>query len=336
MKAVVLAAGHGKRMMPFTSHRPKSMLPVAGKPVLQRGLEYMRDMLGIDEVIIITGHLRYAIHDYFKGGEKLGMKLKYVVQHAEQTKGLAAALGLVEGMISEDFVVYLGDNLFSADLSKVLDCHMKNGNAATLHVEEHDDPSRFGVVVTNGAGRISELVEKPKNPPSNTVITGFYVLSPVVFDVISGLKPSARGEYELTDALQKLVDKGFTVEAVKMDGWRHDIGLPYDLLRVNQTYLDAFGSSIEGTLHNTEVIDPVYVAPGTVIRDSEIGPYAMIEGKVVIEDAAIKNSVVLEGTQIKNSRVHSSVIGSKCKINGARGYKFLIGDMSEVNFHTES
>ena len=332
MKAVVLAAGHGTRLMPFTSHRPKAMLPVAGKPVLQRGLEYMRDVLGIDEVIVITGHLRNIIHTYFKGGETLGMKLRYVVQHSEQMKGLAAALSLVEGYISEDFVVYLGDNLFSADLSKVVEVHNQNGNAATLHVEEHENPSRFGVVVCNGEGRVTTLVEKPENPPSNTVITGFYVFSPVIFDMISELKPSARGEYELTDAIQKLVDKGFFVQAVKMDGWRHDIGFPYDLLRVNQTYLDAFGSSILGEIDGTEVIDPVFVAPGARIIGSQIGPYAMIERGVTIKNSTIKNSVILEHADITDSRIHSSVIGSKCKIVGATGYKFLIGDQSQVQF----
>ncbi|MCG3261076.1 MAG: NTP transferase domain-containing protein, partial [Candidatus Heimdallarchaeota archaeon] len=272
MKGVILAAGHGKRLLPLTSFRPKHMLPVAGKPILLHSLEYLRDVLDIKDIIIVVGYERQAIMDYFNNGEDFGINITYVVQYAKKIKGLATAVELVKEYISDDFIVFLGDNLFSADLRKVVDLHLTSKAAATLHLEESENPQRYGVVEINGDDVLS-LEEKPQNPKSNFVITGFYVFSPIIFDMIPKLKPSFRGEYELTDAIQELVNNGHVVKAGLISGWRHDIGFPEDLLAVNRHYLNEKTHSVKGEVINSEIKPPVYIAEGTKIVDSIVGPY---------------------------------------------------------------
>ena len=235
MKGVVLAAGYGSRLLPFTSFRPKQLLPVAGKPVLLRSIEYMRDILDIHDIIIVVGYQRSAIMDYFKDGKDFGIEINYVVQHANHRRGLAAAVNLVEKNITRDFALLLGDNLFSANLKKVIDLHFSTNPSCTLHIEENPEPQRYGVVELDGENVIS-LEEKPKNPKSNFVITGFYILSPIIFSMFSKLKPSARGEYELTDALQLLLENNYSIKASTIEGWRQDLGYPEDLLTINKHY----------------------------------------------------------------------------------------------------
>ena len=330
MKGVVLAAGHGSRLLPFTSYRPKHLLPVAGKPILHRSLEYMRDVLDIDDVIIVVGHQRQFIMDYFKNGQELGMNISYVIQHTSQVHGLAAAVNLTQDQISKDFVLLLGDNLFSADLSKCLDLHFNSNAAATIHIEENDNPQRYGVVELDG-DNVTSLEEKPQNPKSNYVITGFYVFSPIIFKMISGLKPSARGEYELTDAIQKLVTNNYQVKAAKIDGWRLDIGYPEDLLTVNRKYLKDNTHEINGQIIDSTIIPPVYISKDCKINSSTIGPYVMIESGVKIESSEIRDSVILENSYIEHSLIANSVIGTNSTVLGIKSNSLKVGDYSEIN-----
>lgn len=333
MKGVVLAAGHGKRLLPLTSFRPKHMLPVAGKPILHHSLEYMRDVLDITEVIMVVGYERESIMNYFKNGEEIGMKITYVIQHMDKIKGLAAAVNLVKDYIKEDFAVFLGDNLFMTDLKKVIDLHLDSKAAATLHLEENENPQRYGVVELDG-DRVISLEEKPLNPKSNFVITGFYVFSPIIFDMFENLKPSFRGEYELTDAIQALVEQGHSVKASLISGWRLDIGFPEDLLAVNKHYLNNETHAVLGEINNTKIIPPVFVAKGTKITDSTIGPYAMIEAGVTVEKSEIKNSVVLEKCLLKDSVISDSVIGTNSKIQGMKAHSMKVGDYSDIHLST--
>jgi len=329
MKGVVLAAGYGSRLLPFTSFRPKPLLPVAGKPILHRSLEYMRDVLDIKDIIIVVGYQRQSIMDYFKNGQELGVNISYVVQHAGHARGLAAATGLVQDRISNDFVLFLGDNLFGANLKKVIDLHNESNASATLHIEEHPNPQRFGVVELDGDNVIS-VEEKPKNPKSNHVITGFYVLSPTIFSMISGLQPSARGEYELSDALQALIDHNYTVKASKIDGWRIDIGYPEDLLSVNKFLLNDETHAVNGDVQNSTIIPPVYISEESTVRDSIVGPYVMIEKGVSINNSEVKNSVILENSKIYRSVISDSVIGSNSEVKGLKAHSLKVGDYSEI------
>jgi len=330
MKAVVLAAGHGKRLLPFTSYRPKHLLPVAGKPILHHSIEYLRDVLEIRELIIVVGYQRHVIMDYFKDGKDFGVDISYVIQHTDQMHGLAAAVNLVKDKISNDFVVLLGDNLFSADLSKVIDLHFDTNSFATLHVEEHPNPKRFGVVVMDENNNVINVEEKPEKPKSNYVISGFYVFSPIIFHMIKDLKPSKRNEYELTDAIQKLIDNNYVVKAAKINGWRLDIGYPEDLLLVNKHYLNKNTHSVKGKSINSEIIPPVYIAENCIIEDSIVGPYVMVEKGVSIKRSTVKNSVILENSLLERSSVSDSVIGTNSKVVGLKAHSLRVGDYSYI------
>jgi len=329
VKGVILAAGYGSRLLPFTSFRPKHLLPVAGKPILHRSLEYMRDFLDIHEVIIVVGYQRKAIMDYFKDGRELGMEISYVIQHTDQARGLASAVSLTQDKINKDFVLLLGDNLFSANLTKVIDLHNETNATATLHIEQHENPSRFGVVELDGDTVVS-IEEKPENPKSNYVITGFYVLSPTIFNMIPGLKPSARGEYELSDALQALIANGYLVKAAKIDGWRLDIGYPEDLLAVNEHFLNEQTHEVLGNIEQSTITPPVFIAERSSIKDSVIGPYVMIEEGVEIDNSEIKNSVILENSKISRCEIQSSVIGTNSHVQGLKAHSLKVGDYSDI------
>ncbi len=330
MKAVVLAAGYGSRLLPLTSFRPKSMLPVAGKPILHHSLEYLRDLCDIKEVIIVVGYQRNAIMDYFKNGQELGIDISYVVQRFDQTRGLAAAVNLVADKINDDFVLLLGDNLFSANLKKVIDLHFSSESSGTLQIEENPDPSRYGVVELDGDDVLS-VTEKPPQPKSNYVITGFYVFSPVIFTTFSGLKPSARGEYEISDSIQALIDKKYRVKACLMEGWRHDIGYPEDLLLVNQHYLDDTTHRVNGEVKNSTINPPVYIGENCLVEDSVVGPYVMIEDGVQVVDTEIKNSVILEKSVVKRCLISDSVIGTNSQIQGLKAHSLKVGDYSDIS-----
>lgn len=330
MKGVILAAGHGSRLLPFTSFRPKHMLPVAGKPILHRSIEYMRDILKINEIIMVVGYQRNTIMDYFKSGQNYGIDISYVIQHTDQAHGLAVAVSLVEEKISSDFVLLLGDNLFSANLKNVIDVHNSSNASATIHVEKHENPSRFGVVEVDQDDNVLSLEEKPKNPKSNLVISGFYVLSPVIFSMLSGLKPSKRGEYELTDALYKLVKNKYKVKASAIEGWRQDIGYPEDLLDVNQHFMNKYTHNVLGDVKSSTIIPPVFIGEGCKINSSTIGPYTMIESGVKIENSEILKTVILENTIINRSAISKSVIGSNSHIDGLKAHSLRVGDYSYV------
>jgi len=329
MKGIVLAAGFGSRLLPFTSFRPKHMLPVAGKPILHRSIEYMRDVLDITEVIIVVGHQREYIIDYFKNGREFGIDISYVVQHTNQRRGLAAAINLVQDKISSDFVLLLGDNLFSADLSKCIDLHFSSNASATIHVEENENPQRYGVVELEGDIVIS-LEEKPKHPKSNFVITGFYVFSPTIFQKTAKLQPSARGEYELTDAIQKLVEKGYLVNAAKIDGWRLDIGYPDDLLAVNRKYLTPETQEINCESKDSTITPPVYISHDCEIINSNVGPYVMIEKGVTIKNSEISDSIILENSLVDRSKITNSLVGTQCMVYGIKSNCLKVGDYSVI------
>jgi len=329
LKAVVLAAGHGSRLLPFTSFRPKHLLPVAGKPILHRSMEYLRDVLDINEVVIVVGHQRKYIMDYFRNGQDFGMDISYVIQHTSQNHGLAAAVSLTQDRISSDFVLLLGDNLFSADLSKCIDLHLSSNASATIHIEENENPQRYGVVEVDG-DRVISLEEKPQNPKSNLVITGFYVFSPVIFKMIAGLEPSARGEYEITDAIQRLVTNDYLVKAAKIEGWRLDIGYPEDLLSINKKYLNDDTHQILGEVTNSTIIPPVYISKNCKINSSTVGPYVMIENGVTIESSEVRDSIILEHSTIDHALIANSVIGTRSKVIGIKSSSLKVGDYSII------
>jgi glucose-1-phosphate thymidylyltransferase len=226
MKAVVLAAGEGTRLRPLTEDKPKAMVEVDGKPLLAHCLSKLA-ALDADEFVVIVGYEKEHIIDHF-GDSFQGIPITYA--HQEEPDGLAHALLQAEPMVDDDFMLMLGDNVFQGNLSAVVQRQRERRVDGAFLVEEvsESEASRYGVCVTNDYGEITSVVEKPDQPPSNLVMTGFYTLSPAIFEACHLVQPSDRGEYELSDAISLLMESGRTIDAIPLDGWRIDVGYPED------------------------------------------------------------------------------------------------------------
>ncbi len=230
MKAVIPAAGHGTRMRPYTDETPKPMLEYGGKPILERIVECLKN-LGVDEIVMVVGHLKEEITKHFGDGSDFGVRIEYAEQ--PERMGLAHAILQAEPFIDGDFIVHHGDNLFLCDnLGEVVDVHLREGADATigtLELEGEDLESYRGGFVVCEEGRVVELVEKPEKPPCATIYPGFSVLDPKIFDFIRMTEPSARGEYEMPDAVNLMLKKGGKVIAVPLKGERLHFTRPEDL-----------------------------------------------------------------------------------------------------------
>jgi glucose-1-phosphate thymidylyltransferase len=226
MKAVVIAAGEGTRLRPLTEDKPKGMVEIDGKPILTHCFEYLTD-LGADELIVVVGYKKEVIvshyHDEFEG-----VPITYT--HQREPKGIAHALLTAEEHIDDEFMLILGDNIFEANLTDVVDRQREDRADAAFLVEEvpMEEADRYGVCDTNDYGEVTDIVEKPDDPPTNLVLTGFYTFTPAIFHACHLVQPSGRGEYEISDAIDLLLRSGRTIDAVRMDGWRIDVGYPED------------------------------------------------------------------------------------------------------------
>jgi len=226
MKAVLLAAGEGTRLRPLTEDKPKGMVEVDGKPILTHCLEQLSE-LGADEFVMVVGYLKEEIIDHY-GDAFDGIPITYA--HQREQKGLAHALLTVEEYVDDDFMLMLGDNIFQANLGDVVRRQREARADAAFLVEEvdWDEASRYGVCDTNKYGEITDVVEKPDDPPSNLVMTGFYTFTPAIFHACHLVQPSNRGEYEISEAIDLLIQSGRTIDAIGLEGWRVDVGYPED------------------------------------------------------------------------------------------------------------
>jgi len=232
MKSVILAAGKGTRLRPLTEDKPKGMVEVADEPILSYCLEQLAE-LGTDEFVIVVGYLKESIIEHY-GDEFDGIPITYA--HQREQKGLAHALLTVEEYIDDDFMLMLGDNIFNANLEDVTRRQKEDRADAAFLVEEvpWDEADRYGVCETNAYGEITDVVEKPDDPNSNLVMTGFYTFSPAIFPACRLVQPSNRGEYEISEAIDLLIRSGRTIDAIPIDGWRTDIGYPEDRERAEE------------------------------------------------------------------------------------------------------
>ncbi|MFW6045596.1 MAG: UTP--glucose-1-phosphate uridylyltransferase AglF [Natronomonas sp.] len=232
MDAVVLAAGKGTRLRPLTEDKPKGLVEVAGRPILSHCFDRLAD-LGANELFVVVGYRKEDIISFY-GDSYEDIPITYC--HQREAKGLAHALLTVEEHIDDDFMLILGDNIFEANLGDVLRRQREARTDAAFLVEEvpYEEASRYGVCDTNDYGEITAVVEKPEDPPTNLVMTGFYTFSPAIFHACHLVQPSDRGEYELSDAIDLLLHSGRTIDAIRMDGWRIDIGYPEDRDKAEQ------------------------------------------------------------------------------------------------------
>ncbi|MEI6504170.1 MAG: glucose-1-phosphate thymidylyltransferase, partial [Armatimonadota bacterium] len=315
VKAVVLCAGEGTRLRPLTFSKPKHLLPVAGRPLLGHVLAALADA-GLREVALVVGHRPEAVQRYVGDGGQWGIQATYVTQ--EKPLGLGDAIMRAREFVGKDrFVVYLGDNLLENGITEFVDEFRGGDMQAALLLKEVADPRTLGVAVLDDQQRVLRLVEKPADPPSNLAILGVYAFDPIIFDAIDSIEPSARGELELTDAIQYLVEHGSAVSARVIEGFWEDAGEPLALLRANRRYLDLCVGQIQGSLSaDCQVEGQVVVGKGTRITGCRlIGP-VLIGRNCVIERSVIGPYVSLgDGSEITDSRIEDSLIQDNCRIS---------------------
>ncbi len=355
MKAIILCAGKGTRLRPLTFTSAKQLIPVANKPVILYSIEKIKEV-GISDIgMIVNIENISAFQEALGDGSDFGVKLSYIVQ--SDPKGLAHAVGTAKEFLNGDsFLMYLGDNLIQEDLSKfVKDFQEKHLNASIL-LTPVDEPSRFGVAVVEG-DFITKVVEKPQNPPSNLAIIGVYLFDSSIFNGISNIKPSWRGELEITDAIQYLIENKYKVQGHVIYGWWKDTGRPEDLLEANRRILENIrhsrkngtingNSKIEGHViieQGAEIVNsimrgPIIIDEGAVIINSYIGPYTSIGPKVTVENAEIENSILLENAIVRDVdvRIDASIIGKNAVVSNIerkpKVHNLVIGDYSSIKF----
>ena len=236
MKSVVLAAGKGTRLRPLTDDRPKAMVEVDDKPIIAHCFDQLAE-LGAEEFVVVVGYMKEHIIEQFDDSYR---DIPITYTHQRNQKGLAHALLTVEEHIDKDFMLMLGDNIFGANLTDVVRRQREDRADAAFLVEEvpYEEASRYGVCGTNHFGEITEVIEKPDDPPTNLVMTGFYTFSSAIFPACKLVQPSNRGEYEISEAIDLLIRSGRTIDAISLDGWRIDIGYPEDRDEAEQRLTD--------------------------------------------------------------------------------------------------
>lgn len=355
MKGLILSGGRGTRLRPITHTGPKQLVPVANKPVLQYAIEDLRNS-GITDIGIILGNLgREEIQEYFADGSEFGVDITYIVQG--NPLGLAHAAGCARDFIGdESFVMYLGDNMLKQGIHELVEGFENNNHAAGIALQRVEKPEQFGVAELNGDDEIIRLVEKPDEPPSDLALIGVYVFSPLVFDVIERLTPSWRGELEITDAIQMLIDDGHSIDSHVVEGWWKDTGKPEDILEANRLVLEDHPGQTNGTiengaettgyidLHKTATIKKGATVRGPVSLGSDvtiesgtyIGPYTSIGAETKIAGAHIENSVVVGESKITSSeKIVDSLIGRGAMVQDTdgllpEGRRLIVGENSNV------
>lgn len=287
MKGVILAAGKGTRLYPVTHHIPKPLLPLANRPTIHYAFDRLKE-LGITEICIVVGEMGPQMQADLGDGSEFGIRLSYVTQ--TEPRGLAHAVGFARDFVGGDsFVLYLGDAIYSDGFQRFADRFSESKCANLNIVKAVEDPSRFGVANVEGE-RIVKLVEKPKNPESNLAMAGMYFFGPEIWSVLPDLKPSARGEFEITDAIQALIDQGNVVLAGVYEGTWFDTGTLDSFLETS-SFLIKGGESIEGSVEGT-VGPSVVIGDGAVVRCTRIEDSVVLPGAQVDVEGEIRHCVI--------------------------------------------
>jgi len=354
MKALILSGGKGTRLRPLTYTGAKQLVPVMNKPILWYCIENIVASGVTDIGIIISPETGDEIRALTGDGKRFGAQISYLLQ--DTPAGLAHAVQTAQSFLGDSpFVMYLGDNLIQDRLDNFIEKFKHNYLDALILLKQVPNPIAFGVAQLDQRGRVLQLVEKPKNPPSNLAMVGVYFFSPKIHHAIAQIKPSARGELEITDAIQCLIRQQESVEACELSGWWLDTGKKDDLLEANRILLDTslFASAlhvdnskshITGRVQigsGTEIIQstirgPVVIGENCHIENCFIGPYSSIGNNVTLINAELDHSVVLESAHIENidCRIVDSVIGRRANLKTTpkrpKALRFLIGDDSQI------
>ncbi len=371
MKALVLAGGRGTRLRPITHTSAKQLVPVANKPVLFYGLEAIR-AAGITDVGIVVSDPKEMLRPDHRTGEQVtvmvnsqaeirsavgdgsafGLRVEYIEQ--ESPLGLAHAVKIARPYLEDDpFVMYLGDNLIKDGITRfVREFESERPNAQIL-LARVPNPSEFGVAELQG-DRVVRLEEKPREPKSDLALVGVYLFDSTVFEAVDAIRPSRRGELEITDAIQQLIDTRRAVRSHVIDGWWKDTGKVEDILEANRIVLVDLEPSVEGEVDGASVVEgavrigkgtkvercrlrgPLVIGAGASLRDSYVGPFSALADGVVLDHCEIEYSIVLERSRLEHvpHRVESSLIGRDVVVTGNQGKphasRLMLGDSSRV------
>jgi glucose-1-phosphate thymidylyltransferase len=353
MKGLILSGGKGTRLYPLTYTRAKQLIPVANKPVLFRVVEAIHEA-GIDDIGIIIGDTGPEIQEAVGDGSRWGVRITYIPQDAPL--GLAHAVKISRDFLGDDrFVMFLGDNVIQGGISRLIAQFSESDWNSQIVLKQVPDPQHFGVAELNGDGRILQLLEKPENPPSNLALVGIYMFDSNVFKAVEAITPSARGELEITDAIQWLVSEGYRVFPYVHQGWWVDTGKPIDMLEANtRVLMEEVEPCIKGSVSGDSLVDdrvridegaevinsvirgPTIIGERARIVESYIGPFTSIAHNVEIQSSELERCIVLENTVIRDIDVliHDSLIGRNALIERSsakpRALKLTLGDYSKV------
>jgi glucose-1-phosphate thymidylyltransferase len=352
LKGLILSGGAGTRLRPITHTSAKQLVPVANKPVLFYGIEALVDA-GVTEIgIIIAPETGDEIRAAAGDGSQFGAEIAYIVQ--DEPAGLAHAVLTAEEFIGDSpFVMYLGDNLLRDGLRGLVSTFVADEPDALILLTPVDDPQSYGVAELDGQ-RIVRLIEKPKDPPSNLALVGVYLFSSSIFAAARGLEPSWRGEYEITEAIQALIDDDHKVQSEVVRGWWKDTGQLADMLEANRLVLEELETKIEGevdegsrvegrvvlepgaSLTRSVVRGPAVIGAGACIEDAYIGPYTSIGGGVHVRRSEVEHSIVLADSVVEDleTRMEASLLGRNVKLTRSAGVpktlRLLVGDNCEI------
>ncbi len=350
-KALITAGGKGTRLRPITYVHNKHLIPMVNKPMLQYALEYVASA-GIKDIGIITNPDYQDLEAVFGTGKSLGVKLTYIPQEAPL--GLAHAVKIAQPFLNnEPFVYYLGDNILRGGIQTFLDAFYRHKSDCHLVLSKVKDPQRFGVpeIADN---MIVSIEEKPENPKSDYAVTGIYIYNESIFEAVNAIKPSPRGELEISDAHQYLIEKGKTLTYSEITGWWKDTGKPEDLLEANRMLLEDVKTHIQGdrddmstlagnivlskgsVVENSVIRGPVHIGKNCRIQNSYLGPYTCVGNGCEIINSEIEYSILMDDAAVRyvDIRIEGSILGKSAVISKSEGipsnHRFIIGDRSQV------
>lgn len=351
MKALIASGGRGTRLRPITHTQNKHLIPIANKPILHYAIEAAVDA-GIKEIGIVHNADSQEVPQNIGDGSRWGVRIAYIPQ--EQPGGLAQVVQLAEKFINGDnFIFYLGDNMVVGGVKRFIDEFEKSGCQCFLALAKVKDPQRFGVPDIKN-GKIVSVEEKPKKPKSSFAVAGIYLYDSSIFEAVKKIKPSARGELEISDAHQHLIDTGRTIGYAEITGWWKDTGKPSDLLEANRLVLDNLQSRSEGTVDdqsdiagkvileenaqvtNSRIRGPAIIGRNCVVENSYIGPFTSIGDNTKVINSEVEYSIILRDCRIDSVgiRIEGSILGNDVEIVEAHGkprvHRFMIGDQSRI------
>jgi glucose-1-phosphate thymidylyltransferase len=354
MKGLILAGGAGTRLRPITHTSAKQLVPIANKPILFYVVEQLA-AAGVKDIGVVVGEAAAEIESALGDGSRFGVDVTYILQ--EQPLGLAHCLLVAREFLgNDDFVVYLGDNMLQQELKPFVDGFEARSPrpAAQILLAHVDDPRNFGVATLDVNGDVVQLVEKPASPPSDLALAGVYLFDTHVHAAVAELQPSARGEYEITDAIQWLIDHGHQVAHEVLAGWWIDTGKKDPLLDCNRLVLDTIEPRIDGVLDDESRVEgrvvieagarlersvvrgPAIIGADAVLVDTYVGPYTSIGAGCELRDAEIEHSVVLDASRIIGvHRIQDSLLGREVEVvrSGERpkATRLMLGDHSRAD-----